>query len=222
MVAINNRHPFLIFIRCVFGENCNFVACFRQDFPEPNWRFTHPNVEWIRLVQEHVCRPKNDWVRTACFLPVGSMYAIFIYTFTIYHLKKETNVGNNTIHGSHYIPVLRTSFLWPQASSQSSSVSLILLMHTWYGENEYSMSDGVRSITTALRNFWIINSTLHTDLYFDVPKLEKEKRIYQMVMYQKWKNVTSNHMENPTWCSPALRFFVHQEKLRVFVHSNRY
>lgn len=95
-------------------------------------------------------------------------------------------MGNNTIHGSHYTPVLPTSFLWPQAS-QSSSVSLMLLMHTWYGEYEYSMSDGAWSITAALQNFWIINSTLHTDSYFDVPKLEKKKWIYHMVMYQKIK-----------------------------------
>lgn len=61
-------------------------------FQEPNWRFTHPNVEWIRLVQEHLCRPKNHWVRTACFLPVGSMYVYFTYIYHL-HLKKGNKYG---------------------------------------------------------------------------------------------------------------------------------
>lgn len=206
VVATNHRHPFLIFIRFLFGENGNVVPCFCQDFPEPNWSFTRHNVEWIRLVQEHLCRPKNDWV---------------------YHLKKETNVGSNTIHGSHYTSVLPTSFLWPQASSQSSSVSLILLMHTWYGENESSMSDGVRSITT-LQDFWIINSTLHTYSYFDVPKFEKEKRIYHMVMHQKLKCHLKQFQDYcHTW---RTQLDVHQlhdfcssrKTCRFFVHFNSY
>ena len=134
-------------IKGVFPTGRRWVPMICQDQPRP---FTNPGNPWksdyflnhFGFSSRHCfrCFSKallDQQFHFAPFFPIGFMYGMFTYTFSIYN-ENQPNVGKHTIHGSYanFNCRLSLTFLAVQLAAYASSMRDQLL-RDFHGEKNF-------------------------------------------------------------------------------------